>query len=85
MSEQHFTISTIEVNGSDFQYHLCSTFDGVFSTQSLILVCNQGSSGHILHIEDMLNSLDYFGICEVEVFVYKGIDSLQLILTLAFN
>jgi len=73
MSEQHITIYVIETNGTKAKYNKCATFQGIFSSQALILVCaGKGVTGQTLHIEDNLPILDYFGLCEVEVFVRKG-------------
>jgi hypothetical protein len=41
----------------------------------MILVCGNGKgiTGSVLHIEDNSPHLDHFGLCEIEVFVNKGL------------
>jgi len=41
----------------------------------MILVCGNGKgiTGSVLHIEDNYPHLDHFGLCEIEVFVNKGL------------
>lgn len=43
----------------------------------MILVCGDGKglTGQIIEIEDNMSQLDHFALCEVEVFVHKGLYS----------
>jgi len=65
----------IEINGTLTKYHKCASFRGIFSSQAMILVCGNGKgiTGSVLHIEDNYPHLDHFGLCEIEVFVNKGL------------
>lgn len=52
---------------------ICSSFSGVFNTQTTVLVCGSdgsGIEGRYLHIEETNNDhshFDYFGLCEVKI------------------
>ena len=50
---------------------ICSSFSGVFNTQTIVLVCGSGIEGRYLHIEESNNHFDYFGLCEVKIFAEK--------------
>nr|XP_046920510.1 uncharacterized protein LOC124500480 [Dermatophagoides farinae] len=57
------------------KYHKCASFRGVFSSKTIFVQCssnNGGLRGNYLQIEDDYPQLEYFGLCEVDVFVERG-------------
>ena len=87
-SEHHFSIYVIEVNDTTTatKYQKCASFRGIFSSQAIVLSCGnlKGITGSVLHIEDNSQHLDHFGLCEVEVFVRKGISKSEMYDNLTF-
>ncbi|XP_071750190.1 uncharacterized protein [Lepeophtheirus salmonis] len=70
-SYQRFTIFVIELmEGNKAMYKPCSKFDGEFAEEKAIFLCNDGEgfSGQFVYLRDDREELEYFGICEVEVF-----------------
>lgn len=56
------------------KYHKCATFRGVFSSKTIVVQCAHGGGGlkgNYLQIEDDYPQLEYFGLCEVDVFVER--------------
>lgn len=59
------------------KYHKCASFRGVFSSKTIFVQCSSSSNGGGLHgnylqIEDDYPQLEYFGLCEVDVFVERN-------------
>ena len=52
----------------------------IFQEQKVFFKCKEGHSGQFVYIRDDRPDKEYFGLCEVEVFHYKG-NTLVLILT----
>jgi len=56
------------------KYHKCATFRGVFSSKTIVVQCAKnagGLKGNFLQIEDDHPQLEYFGLCEVDIFVER--------------
>ncbi|UXI20853.1 uncharacterized protein NH340_JMT06796 [Sarcoptes scabiei] len=58
------------------KYHKCATFRGVFSSKTIFVHCSSSNlgeklQGHYLQIEDEHPQLEYFGLCEVDLFVKR--------------
>ena len=56
------------------KYHKCATFRGVFSSKTIVVQCAKnagGLKGNFLQIEDDYPQLEYFGLCEVDIFVER--------------
>lgn len=70
----HLTIYAISVRDSTTaSYHKCAAFNGIFATTTLKLSCSGGEvEGRYIHIEDNRNRIDYFSLCEIQIFVNKG-------------
>ena len=74
-SEQAITVYVVPELSYPGNITICSSFNGVFGTQTNVLVCGSdgmGISGRYLHIQDDSKNFDYFGLCEVKIFVEKG-------------
>ncbi|XP_067127384.1 sushi, von Willebrand factor type A, EGF and pentraxin domain-containing protein 1-like [Centruroides vittatus] len=72
---QHlFTIYVVSVDNGAATFHPCSPFRGTLATQTLKLSCSQnnGIAGQYIHIEDRRQVPEYFGLCEVEIFVTRN-------------
>lgn len=58
------------------KYYKCATFRGVFSSKTIFVQCatngRTGLKGNYLHIEDDYPQLEYFGLCEVDLFVERS-------------
>lgn len=58
------------------KYHKCASFRGVFSSKTIFVQCSSSSlnglNGNYLQIEDDYPQLEYFGLCEVDVFVERN-------------
>ncbi|KAI2803310.1 CUB and sushi domain-containing protein 1 [Blomia tropicalis] len=83
-ADLHFSIYVIETSPtttndetgstSASKYHKCATFRGVFSSKTILVQCaknNGGLRGNFLQIEDDHPQLEYFGLCEVDIFVER--------------
>ncbi|XP_035214984.1 sushi, von Willebrand factor type A, EGF and pentraxin domain-containing protein 1-like [Stegodyphus dumicola] len=68
------TIYAISVRDSTTaSYHKCADFNGRFSSRTLKLSCAGGEvEGRYIHVEDKRNRVNYFSLCEVEVYANKG-------------
>ncbi|XP_054713808.1 sushi, von Willebrand factor type A, EGF and pentraxin domain-containing protein 1-like [Uloborus diversus] len=68
------TIYAISVRDSTTaSYHKCAAFNGKFSATTLKLSCAGGEvEGRYIHVEDNRNKVDYFSLCEIQVYVNKG-------------
>ncbi|GIY37993.1 uncharacterized protein CDAR_528201 [Caerostris darwini] len=68
------TIYAISVRDSTTaSYHKCASFNGRFATATLQLACAGGEvEGRYIHVEDSRNRIDYFSLCEIQVFVNRG-------------
>ena len=44
----------------------------IFQEQKVFFKCKEGHSGQFVYIRDDRPDKEYFGLCEVEVFHYKG-------------
>lgn len=55
-------------------YKPCTTFKGRFQNPRILFTCNDGlgHQGRYVYIRDDRRDQDYFGLCEVEVFAYRG-------------
>lgn len=54
------------------KYHKCASFRGVFSSKTIVIQCAKGGlKGNYLQIEDDYPQLEYFGLCEVDIFVER--------------
>lgn len=74
-TNQHlFTIYVVSVENGAATFHPCSPFRGTLASQTLKLSCSQsdGIAGQYIHIEDRRQIPEYFGLCEVEVFVTRS-------------
>ena len=49
-------------------------FDSIFQDQKALFDCNEneGHSGQFVYLRDDREDKEYFGLCEVEVFIHKG-------------
>lgn len=57
---------------STSKYHKCASFRGVFSSKTIVIQCAKGGlRGNFLQIEDDYPQLEYFGLCEVDIFVER--------------
>lgn len=55
------------------KYHKCASFRGVFSSKTIVIQCAKGGlKGNYLQIEDDYPQLEYFGLCEVDIFVERN-------------
>ncbi|XP_022251007.1 CUB and sushi domain-containing protein 3-like isoform X2 [Limulus polyphemus] len=72
-SYQQFTTYVISVKNQNILYHRCSSFNGKFASQTVVLHCGdgQGIFGHYIHIEDNRPDFTYFALCQVDVIVLK--------------
>lgn len=72
-SSAQFTIYIISVRDRSIaSYHKCAYLNGKFFTETVKLTCSGGSIyGQYIHIEDNRNDVDYFSICEIDVFVKR--------------
>ncbi|XP_076368677.1 protein lev-9-like [Tachypleus tridentatus] len=72
-SYQQFTAYVISVKNESALYHRCSSFNGKFASQTVVLVCGdgQGIFGQYIHIEDNRPEFTYFALCQVDVIVLK--------------
>ncbi|GFQ77553.1 uncharacterized protein TNCT_152171, partial [Trichonephila clavata] len=68
------TIYAISVRDSTTaSYHKCASFNGRFATTTLQLACAGGEvEGRYIHVEDNRHRIDYFSLCEIQVFVNRG-------------
>ncbi|GFY56688.1 uncharacterized protein TNIN_96501 [Trichonephila inaurata madagascariensis] len=68
------TIYAISVRDSTTaSYHKCASFNGRFATATLQLACAGGEvEGRYIHVEDNRHRIDYFSLCEIQVFVNRG-------------
>ncbi|CAL1283042.1 unnamed protein product [Larinioides sclopetarius] len=68
------TIYAISVRDSTTaSYHKCASFNGRFATATLQLACAGGEvEGRYIHVEDNRHRVDYFSLCEIQVFVNRG-------------
>ena len=72
---QEFTIFIIQLlSKSEALYKPCATFKGRFQNPRILFTCNEGlgHQGRYVYIRDDRRDQDYFGLCEVEVFAYRG-------------
>ncbi|KAL0268038.1 UNVERIFIED_CONTAM: hypothetical protein PYX00_010123 [Menopon gallinae] len=55
-------------------YKPCTHFKGKFPKLKMLFVCNKGKGhkGRYVYIRDDRKNHDYFGLCEVEVFAFRG-------------
>ncbi|XP_042908147.1 sushi, von Willebrand factor type A, EGF and pentraxin domain-containing protein 1 [Parasteatoda tepidariorum] len=69
------TIYAISVRDSTTaSYHKCASFNGKFAATTLKLTCAGGDvEGRYIHVEDNRHRVDYFSLCEIQVYVNKGI------------
>lgn len=66
-----FTVFVVSLGAGDkMSYEPCGSFDGIFESDTVVLVCNQGQGqiGQLIFVRDDRPRVDYFGLCEVEVF-----------------
>jgi hypothetical protein len=74
-SYQEFTIFVIQLlSKSEALYKPCATFKGRFQNPRVLFTCNDGlgHQGRYVYIRDDRRDQDYFSLCEVEVFAYRG-------------
>ena len=74
---QHFTIFVIELlEGAKALYKPCSKFEGFFTEPRAVFLCNNGEGhfGEFVYIKDERENQEYLGLCEVQVFPFKGED-----------
>lgn len=72
-TRQELTVSVISQEGNKAVFNRCASFSGKFSTQTVILTCDEGRGivGQYVDIKDQRIDIDYFSLCEVEIFVRR--------------
>lgn len=72
-SRQDLVVSVISYEGNKATFNRCAAFSGKFSTQTVILMCDEGKGivGQFIDITDKRKDPDYFSLCEVEVYVLR--------------
>ncbi|CAN8000951.1 unnamed protein product, partial [Ixodes hexagonus] len=73
-SRQDLVVSVISYEGNKATFNRCAAFSGKFSTQTVILMCDEGKGivGQFIDVTDKRKDPDYFSLCEVEVYVLRG-------------
>ncbi|XP_064486820.1 sushi, von Willebrand factor type A, EGF and pentraxin domain-containing protein 1-like [Ornithodoros turicata] len=72
-TRQELTVSVVSHEGSKAVFSRCASFSGKFSTQTVVLMCDEGKGlvGQYVDIADKRIDVDYFSLCEVEIFVRR--------------
>lgn len=77
---QDLLVSVISYEGSKAVFNRCAAFSGKFSSQTVVLMCDEGKGiiGQYVDIADKRKDPEYFSLCEVEIYVLRGNQSVPV-------
>ncbi|XP_077496838.1 complement receptor type 2-like isoform X2 [Amblyomma americanum] len=72
-SRQDLEVKIVSYEGSKAVFNRCAAFSGKFSTQTIVLMCDEGKGiiGQYVHVADKRKDPDHFSLCEVEIYVLR--------------
>lgn len=69
----YFSYVALILNVVKFTKFFFQSFSVFAATTTLKISCSGGEvEGRYIHIEDNRNRIDYFSLCEIQIFVNKG-------------
>lgn len=72
-SRQDLEVRVVSYEGNKAVFNRCAAFSGKFSTQTVVLMCDEGKGivGQYVDVADKRKDPDHFSLCEVEIYVLR--------------
>lgn len=72
-SRQDLEVRVVSYEGNKAVFNRCAAFSGKFSTQTVVLMCDEGKGivGQYIDVADKRKDPDHFSLCEVEIYVLR--------------
>lgn len=72
-SRQDLEVRVVSYEGNKAIFNRCAAFSGKFSTQTVVLMCDEGKGiiGQYVDVADKRKDPDHFSLCEVEIYVLR--------------